>query len=133
MYSSPEEISRLKNSLRNDPGFLTSTSWPCVTEWCSSCKSTRSVRLALPEEETETALEEEEDLVGTLWRRFAVRQLLRMLALKPPSQCQGGGAAEQEEREDCLPSKLCSVSNEVCPCPVGCPKKSKVHFCDPAT
>ena len=97
MYSSPEEISRLKNLLLKDPGFLTSTSWPCLTEWCSSCKSTRSVRLALPEEETETALEEEEDLVGTLWRRFAVRQLLRMLALKPPSQSQGGEAAEQVE------------------------------------
>ena len=97
MYSSPEEISRLKNLLLNDPDFLTSTSWPYLTEWCSSCKSTRSVRLALPEEETETALEEEEDLVGTLWRRFAVRQLLRMLALKPPSQSQGGEAAEQVE------------------------------------
>ena len=35
-----------------------------LTEWCSSCKSTRSVRLALPEEETDTALEEEEELVG---------------------------------------------------------------------
>ena len=64
MYSSPEEISRLKNLLLSDPGFQTSTNWPHLTEWCSSCKSTRSARLALPEEETDNALEEEEVSVG---------------------------------------------------------------------
>ena len=28
MYSSPEEISRLKNLLKQDPGFENSSSWP---------------------------------------------------------------------------------------------------------
>ena len=64
MFTSPEEVNHLRSLLHNDPGLETSSSWPHLTEWCSSCKSTRSVRLVLPEEETETAMEDEETLVA---------------------------------------------------------------------
>ena len=63
MYSSPEEISRLKNLLKQDPGFENSSSWPHLTEWCSTCKATRSTKLVLPEEEAKVPMEEEEELV----------------------------------------------------------------------
>ena len=56
--ASPEEIQSLRSSLQKDPGFETSSSWPHLTEWCSSCKSTRSVRFVLPEAEVETDMEE---------------------------------------------------------------------------
>ena len=117
MYSSPEEISRLKNLLLNDPDFLTSTSWPYLTEWCSSCKSTRSVRLALPEEETETALEEEEELVGATVEKVCSAPTYQNACTqtpKPKPRRRGGRASRMRRL---LPSKLCSVSNEVCPCP----------------
>ena len=51
MFSIPEEISRLKNLLKQDPGFENSSSWPHLTEWCSTCTATRSMKLVLPEEE----------------------------------------------------------------------------------
>ena len=45
MYSSSEEISRLKNLLKQDPGFENSSSWPHLTECCSTCSATRSMKL----------------------------------------------------------------------------------------
>ena len=63
MYSSPEEISRLKNLLKQDPGFENSSSWPHLTEWCSTCTATRSMKLVLPEEEAKVPMEEEEEVV----------------------------------------------------------------------
>ena len=45
MYSSCEEISRLKNLLKQDPGFENSSSWPHLTECCSTCSATRSMKL----------------------------------------------------------------------------------------
>ena len=100
MYSSPEEISRLKNLLLNDPGFLTSTSWPCLTEWCSSCKSTRSVRLALPEEETDTALEEEEELVGATVEKVCSAPTYQNACTQTPKPKprRRGGAASRMRR-----------------------------------
>ena len=62
MYSSPEEISRLKNLLKQDPGFENSSSWPHLTEWCSTCTATRSMKLVLPEEEAKVPMEEEEEV-----------------------------------------------------------------------
>ena len=53
MYTSPEEITRLRLELKKDPDYATSSNWPSLVEWCSSCTSTRLVRLVLPEEEHE--------------------------------------------------------------------------------
>ena len=64
MFTSPEEVNQLRRLLKEDPGFESSSSWPHLTEWCSTCKSTRSVRLVLPEEETKIAMEEEKTLVA---------------------------------------------------------------------
>ena len=34
-----------------DSDFVNSSSWPKLTEWCSSCTRTRLVKLVLPREE----------------------------------------------------------------------------------
>ena len=66
MFTSPEEVNRLRSVLKGDPGFENSTSWPHLTEWCSTCKSTRSVRLVLPVEDIKIVMEEEKTLVAKL-------------------------------------------------------------------
>ena len=53
MLTSPEETIRLRMELKKDPEFVTSSNWPSLVEWCSTCTSTRLVRLVLPEEEHE--------------------------------------------------------------------------------
>ena len=53
MYTSPEEIIRLRLELKKDPNYATSSNWPSLVEWCSTCTSTRLVRLILPKEEHE--------------------------------------------------------------------------------
>ena len=60
MYNCPEEIHRLRQLLKKDPSLKTSSSWPQLVEWCSSCTSTRTVRLVLPMEEAEIVEEETE-------------------------------------------------------------------------
>ena len=64
MFSSPEEIQRLSLLLKKDPSLETSSSWPHLVEWCSSCTSTRAVKLVLPIEEKEVLEEVEEADVG---------------------------------------------------------------------
>ena len=51
MLTSPEELQRLRCRLAEDPDFENSSSWPKLTEWCSSCTKIRLVRLVLPPEE----------------------------------------------------------------------------------
>ena len=53
MFTSPEEIIRLRMELKKDPDYATSSNWPSLVEWCSTCTSTRLVRLVLPAEEHE--------------------------------------------------------------------------------
>ena len=53
MYTSPEEIIRLRLELKKDPDYATSSNWLSLVEWCSTCTSTRLVKLVLPEEEHE--------------------------------------------------------------------------------
>ena len=53
MLTSPEETIRLRMGLKKDPDYATSSNWPSLVEWCSTCTSTRLVRLVLPEEEHE--------------------------------------------------------------------------------
>ena len=53
MLTSPEETIRLRMELKKDPDYATSSNWPSLVEWCSTCTSTRLVRLVLPEEEHE--------------------------------------------------------------------------------
>ena len=60
MFNSPEEIQRLRQLLKKDPSFETSSNWPHLVEWCTSCTSTRTVRLVLPKEEVEMVEEETE-------------------------------------------------------------------------
>ena len=65
MFNSPEEIQRLRLLTRQNPDFAASSSWPSLVEWCSSCTSTRMVRLVLPIEEIEVfepVVKEEETL-----------------------------------------------------------------------
>ena len=67
MFQSPEEIQRLRLLLKNDPEFETSSSWPNLVEWCTTCTSTRLVRLILPKEENkvlEPVAEKEEAIVA---------------------------------------------------------------------
>ena len=51
MWTSPEEIQRLRLMLEKDPDFKTSSNWPQLVEWCSTCTETRVVSLVLPEVE----------------------------------------------------------------------------------
>ena len=67
MFQSPEEIQRLRLSLEKDPKFETSSNWPSLVEWCSTCTSTRLVRLELPEEKKEVlepVADKEEEIVA---------------------------------------------------------------------
>ena len=56
--TSPEEIQRLKCLVEKNPHFVNSSSWPKLTEWCSSCTRTRLVKLELPREEEKVFKEE---------------------------------------------------------------------------
>ena len=58
MLASPEELQRLRCLLAKDPDFENSSSWPKLTEWCSSCTKTRLVRVVLPPEEEKVREEE---------------------------------------------------------------------------
>ena len=60
MYNSPEEIQRLRLMLKKDPSFGESSDWPHMVEWCSSCTSTRMVRLVLPGEGSKVVQVQEE-------------------------------------------------------------------------
>ena len=64
MFSSPEEIQHLRLLVKKDPAFETSSSWPNLVVWCSTCTSTRTVRLVLPQDEVESPEEEEEITVA---------------------------------------------------------------------
>ena len=64
MFSSPEEIQRLRLLVKKDPSLETSSSWPLLVEWCSSCTSTRAVKLVLPIEGKEVLEEMEEAAAG---------------------------------------------------------------------
>ena len=64
MFNCPEEIQQLRQLLKKDPSYETSSSWPHLVEWCSSCTSTRTVRLVLPKEEAEEVVEETEDVAA---------------------------------------------------------------------
>ena len=61
MLNSPEEVQRLRLLLRKDPDFETSSSWPHLVEWCSTCTTTRTVRLVLPPEESKPVVKAEVD------------------------------------------------------------------------
>ena len=59
MFNDPEEMHRLRLHLKKDPAFETSSSWPHLVEWCSTCPSSRTVRLVLPPEQREVVIKEE--------------------------------------------------------------------------
>ena len=61
MFNDPEEVHRLRLHLKKDPAFETSSSWPHLVEWCSTCPSSRTVRLVLPPEQSELVIKEEEE------------------------------------------------------------------------
>ena len=60
MYNSPEEIKQLRLMLKKDPSFEECSDWPHLVEWCSSCTSTRMVRLVLPGEGSKVVQVQEE-------------------------------------------------------------------------
>ena len=71
MLTSPEETIRLRLELKKDPDYASSPSWPSLVEWCSTCTSTRLVKLVLPEEEQvneeeETKVEEKTKVDGNV-------------------------------------------------------------------
>ena len=45
-----EDIEDLRLMVKKDPGFRESSSWPSLTEWCSSCVQMRYVKFVMPEE-----------------------------------------------------------------------------------
>ena len=99
MFTSPEEVNQLRRFLKEDPGFESSSSWPHLTEWCSACKLTRSVRLVLPDEETKIAMEEEKTLVakqevGT----DCISQDASTQTPKPKLRRRGGGRESRTRR-----------------------------------
>ena len=49
-WTSTEELQRLQLLLEEDPEYETSSEWPGIVEWCTSCADTRVVKLVLPEE-----------------------------------------------------------------------------------
>ena len=59
-WTSLEELKRLWLLLDEDPEFEKSSDWPVLVEWCSSCGSTRGVKLVLPKKIKEPGLEVEE-------------------------------------------------------------------------
>ena len=59
-WTSLEELKRLWLLLDEDPEFEKSSDWPVLVEWCSSCGSTRGVKLVLPKKFKEPGLEVEE-------------------------------------------------------------------------
>ena len=74
MLTSPEELQRLRCLLAKDPDFENSSSWPKLTEWCSSCTKTRLVRVVLPPEEEKVREEEKiPDLVTAAAGDVAVK------------------------------------------------------------
>ena len=40
-WTSPEELQRLRVLVEKDPGYETSSNWPMLVEWCTSCSSRR--------------------------------------------------------------------------------------------
>ena len=49
-WTSNEELQRLRLLVEEDPEYETSSEWPGLVEWCSSCADSRVVKLVLPEE-----------------------------------------------------------------------------------
>ena len=49
-WTSKEELQRLRLLVEEDPEYETSSEWPGLVEWCSSCADTRVVKLVLTEE-----------------------------------------------------------------------------------
>ena len=49
-WTSKEELQRLRLLVEEDPEYETSSEWPGLVEWCSSCADTRVVKLVLSEE-----------------------------------------------------------------------------------
>ena len=98
MSTSPEEIIRLRLELKKDPDYAASSNWPSLVEWCSTCTTTRLVRLVLSEEEHEAVAKEEveeETMVDFTWtrrRQAAVKPHLRM----PAPKLRGGGAEAEK-------------------------------------
>ena len=59
-WTSLEELQRLQLQVDEDPEYEKSSDWPALVEWCSSCGSTRGVKLVLPKKIKEPGLEVEE-------------------------------------------------------------------------
>ena len=59
-----EDVEDLRDNMRKDAGFKDSSSWPTLTEWCSSCLAMRSVKFIMPVEQEEVILEEAEVTVS---------------------------------------------------------------------
>ena len=45
-----EDIEDLRLKVSKDQGFRESTSWPTLTEWCSSCIEMRVVKFTMPDD-----------------------------------------------------------------------------------
>ena len=46
-----EDIEDLRFKIRKDPGFRDSSSWPTLTEWCSSCVEMRFVKFIMSDDQ----------------------------------------------------------------------------------
>ena len=59
-----EDVEDLRVNMRKDAGFKDSSSWPNLTEWCSSCLAMRSVKFVIPVEQEEVIVKEAEVTVN---------------------------------------------------------------------
>ena len=101
MYNSHEEIQQLRNLLLKDLDFETSSNWPQLIEWCSTCTETRIVKLILPEEDTATS-EAEDEVVMDVKEEVYSDQKFHDACTQTPRPKQRREADVEAGREGCL-------------------------------
>ena len=89
-----------------DSDFVNSSSWPKLTEWCSSCTRTRLVKLVLPREEK--VLKEEmfkEVATEGIKKEVIVKEESSYASTQTPPQKGRGRLGKQKEENASLPTQ----------------------------
>ena len=89
-----------------DSDFVNSSSWPKLTEWCSSCTRTRLVKLVLPREEK--VLKEEmfkEVATEGIKKEVIVKEESIYASTQTPPQKGRGRSGKQKEENASLPTQ----------------------------
>ena len=94
-----------------DSDFVNSSSWPKLTEWCSSCTRTRLVKLVLPREEKvfkEEIIKEEifkEVASEGIKKEVIVKEESSYASTQTPPQKGRGRSGKQKEENASLPTQ----------------------------